>query len=414
MTIRANLFRIRDAHGHAPVTNIELFFDLVFVFAITQLSHGLLEHLGWLGALQTLMLLFAVWWVWIFTTWAANWLDPERANVRLMLFALMLAGLALSSSIPQAFGKSGWLFAAAYCSMQIGRSLYMIWASQGVHPARARNFTRIIIWSVFSLPFWIGGALADPGQRMLLWAAALAIDYAGPATFFRVPGLGRSDAGSWDISGAHMAERCALFIIIALGEGVLITGATFATTPQSPLHWLAFATCFLGSAALWWLYFDTGARRGSQAMETTEAAGLLARYAYTYWHIPIVAGLVVSAVADEMLLAHPKGHIEFPMLAVSIGGPLLFLVGNMGFKHATSGRSLPPVSHMIGAAALLGVGAAAWFGHWQPIALGIATFAVLVFTAIWEWGSYHGGWRHWAPWLGRLERAGQRDYVQGE
>ena len=407
MTVRTNLFRTRDAHGHAPVTNIELFFDLVFVFAITQLSHGLLEHLNWLGAVQTLMLLFAVWWVWIFTTWVANWLDPDRANVRLMLLTLMLAGLALSSAIPHAFDKSGWLFAAAYCAMQIGRSLYMIWASHGIHPARARNFTRIVIWSLFSLPFWIGGALADPVQRMLLWAVALGIDYAGPATFFRVPGLGRSDAGSWDISGAHMAERCALFIIIALGEGVLITGATFATKPQDALHWLAFATCFLGSAALWWLYFDTGARRGSHAMETAEEAGLLARYAYTYWHIPIVAGLVVSAVADEMLLAHPKGHIEFPMLAVSIGGPLLFLIGNMGFKHATSGRSLPPFSHMIGAAVLLGVGAAAWFGHWQPITLGIATFAALIFTAIWEWGSYNGGWRRWAPWLGRFERAGR-------
>lgn len=405
MTVRTNLFRTRDAHGHAPVTNIELFFDLVFVFAITQLSHGLLEHLNWLGAVQTLMLLFAVWWVWIFTTWVANWLDHDRANVRLMLLTLMLAGLALSSAIPHAFDKSGWLFAAAYCAMQIGRSLYMIWASHGIHPARARNFTRIVIWSLFSLPFWIGGALADPVQRMLLWAVALGIDYAGPATFFRVPGLGRSDAGSWDISGAHMAERCALFIIIALGEGVLITGATFATKPQDALHWLAFATCFLGSAALWWLYFDTGAVRGSKRIEASEQAGLIARNAYTYWHIPIIAGLVVSAVADEMLLMHPYGHIEPAFLAVTLGGGLLFLIGNMGFKKSTNDRSLPPVSHMIGCALLLAVGAAAWFLHWQPIALGIAAFAVLAFTAIWEWGSYHGGWRRWAPWLSRFNGA---------
>lgn len=402
---RVNLFRSRDGHGHAPVTYIELFFDLVFVFAITQLSHGLLEHLSWIGALQTLLLLFAVWWVWIFTTWVANWLDPERANVRLLLILLMLAGLVLSSAIPYAFGKTGWLFAAAYCSMQIGRTLYMIWASRGVHDGRARNFTRILFWHFLSLPFWIGGAMAAPDVRLLLWGAALLVDYLGPITFFPTPGLGRSQGSDWDIAGAHMAERCALFVIISLGEGVLITGATFAKLPQDGLHWLAFATCFLGSAALWWLYFDTGAKRGSERIEASDQVGLVARDAYTYWHIPIVAGLVVSAVADEMLLMHPGGHIEPGMLAVTIGGSLLFLIGNMGFKKATNDRRFPPFSHMIGAVLLVAVGAAAWFGHWQPIALGIAAFAVLLFTAVWEWTSYHGGWRRWAPWLGRFGNA---------
>lgn len=399
---KANLFRKREGHGHAPVTNIELFFDLVFVFAITQLSHALLQHLSLLGALHTLLLLFAVWWVWIYTTWVANWLDPERAHVRLMLILLMLGGLVLSSSIPGAFGKNGWLFAAAYCSMQIGRSLYMVWASRGVHPARARSFLRITFWLLLSLPLWIAGALATPEQRLLFWAAALLVDYSGPALFYPTPVLGRSKADDWDISGAHMAERCSLFVIISLGEGVLITGATFAELPQDGLHWLAFATCFLGSAALWWLYFDTGAKRGSETIEASGQAGLIARNAYTYWHIPIVAGLVVSAVADEMLLMHPHGHLEPAFLAVTLGGALLFLIGNMGFKKSTNDRSLPPFSHMIGCALLVAAGAAAWVLHWQPITLGIVAFAVLAFTAIWEWGSYNGGWQRWAPWLGRF------------
>lgn len=404
---RDHLFRARGAHGHAPVTYIELFFDLVFVFAITQLSHGLLEHLTLLGAVQTLILLFAVWWVWIYTTWCANWLDPDRAHVRLMLILLMLGGLVLSSAIPHAFDATGWLFAAAYCAMQIGRSLYMIWAGWAAYPARARNFLRIIFWSLLSLPLWIAGAVAQPEPRLLFWAAALAVDYAGPFAFFRTPGLGRSSGADWDIAGAHMAERCALFVIIALGEGVLITGATFATLPQDRLHWLAFATCFLGSAAMWWLYFDTGARRGSRLMEESGSAGLMARDAYTYWHIPIIAGLVVSAVADEMLLIHPTGPIEPGYLAVAVGGAVLFLLGNLGFKRATADRRWPPLSHMLGIAALGGIGAAAWLDQWQPITLGLATFGALVFTAIWEWGSFHGGWQRWAPWLGRLSAAGR-------
>lgn len=410
------LFRARSEHGHAPVTYIELFFDLVFVFAITQISHGLLGHLSAMGALQALLLLFAVWWVWIYTTWVANWLDPDRANVRLMLILLMLAGLALSSAIPYAFGARGWVFAAAYCAMQIGRTLYMIWASRVVRPRLVRSFLRILFWLCLSLPFWVAGSFVTAESRLLLWAAALLIEYAGPLLFYPTPILGRSSAADWDIAGGHMAERCALFIIISLGEGVLVTGATFATLPQDLSHWIAFATCFLSSAALWWLYFDTGARRGSEVIVASAAAGLLARNAYTYWHIPIVAGLVVSAVADEMLLAHPHGDIAAPMLAVSIAGPLLFLIGNMGFKQATTDRSLPPFSHLLGSAALLGVGAWAWLGHWEPLTLGLAVFAVLLFTALWEWGSFHGGWQRWTPWLGRMfgadpsrpDRAGSR------
>lgn len=402
MTPSGHLFRTRGEHGHAPVTYIELFFDLVFVFAITQISHGLLAHLSLMGALQALLLLFAVWWVWIYTTWVANWLDPDRANVRLMLILLMLAGLALSSAIPYAFGARGWVFAAAYCTMQIGRTLYMIGVSRGVYPRYARSFLRILFWLCLSLPLWVGGSFVTGETRLLLWAAALLIDYMGPLLFYPTPGLGRSTAADWDIAGGHMAERCALFIIISLGEGVLVTGATFATLPQDGVHWLAFATCFLGSAALWWLYFDTGARRGSEVIAASADAGLLARNAYIYWHIPIVAGLVVSAVADEMLLAHPRGHIAPPMLAVSIAGPLLFLIGNMGFKRATADRTLPPFSHLLGSSALLGAGAWAWLGHWQPLTLGLAVFAVLLLTAIWEWGSFHGGWRRWTPWLGRI------------
>ena len=113
----------------------------------------------------------------------------------------------------------------------------------------------------------------------------------------------------------------------------------------------------------------------------------------------------MSAVADEMLLMHPYGHIEAPFLAVTIGGSLLFLIGNMGFKKTTNDRRLPPFSHMLGSALLLVVGAGAWFGHWQPITLGIAAFGVLLFTAVWEWSSYNGGWRRWAPWLARFNGA---------
>jgi low temperature requirement protein LtrA len=397
---RQHLFRTRAAHDHSPVTYIELFFDLVFVFAITQLSHRLLSHLSLHGALETLVLFLAVWWVWIFTSWVTNWLDPDRAHVRLMLIVLMIGGLVLSSGLPGAFGDTGLMFALAYLAMQIGRSLYMVWASQGVSVARGRNFLRISFWFALSAPFWIGGALASPEVRLLLWAAALAVEYTGPFRLFPTPGLGRSSITDWDISGGHMAERCALFIIIALGEAVLVTGATFAGLAHDTPTWTAFVSSFIGSAAMWWIYFDIGARRASDMISHADNAGLIARNAYTYLHMPIVAGVVVTAVADEMILAHPLGHSDLALMLAVCGGPALFLLGNQAFKWITSGAKYPPFSHFIGNLLLLALGIGGSLAHWQPLTIGLAATGALILTAIWEWFSLNGGWQKWAPWMG--------------
>ena len=236
----ASLLRKRKDGGEARVGSVELFFDLVFVFAVTQLSHFLLHHLTPLGGVQTCLLLMAVWWVWIYTSWVTNWLDPDKTQVRVMLFLLMLSGLVLSTSLPEAFAERGLTFAAAYASMQVGRSLFALWAFERTgRRADVKNFQRIIIWLSVSALFWIFGGLAAPAPRLGLWAVALAIEYTGPAVGFFVPGLGRSETADWAIEGGHLAERCGLFVIIALGESILVTGATFANSsgpgPRRPL-----------------------------------------------------------------------------------------------------------------------------------------------------------------------------------
>lgn len=398
---RQHLFRARDAHGHSPVTYIELFFDLVFVFAITQLSHRLLDHLSIGGAIETLVLFLAVWWVWIYTSWVTNWLDPDRGHVRLMLIAMMIGGLLLSAAILRAFESTGLLFAIAYVSMQLLRSAYMVWASTGVHDGRKRNFMRVCFWFLLALPFWIAGALAEGEARLALWSLAVLVEYAGPYALFRTPGLGRSSPEDWDISGGHMAERCALFIIIALGEAVLVTGATFAELAHDAPTWAAFLTSFIGSATMWWIYFDIGATRGSRMISEADNVGLIARTAYTYLHLPIVGGIIVTAVGDEMMLAHPAGHSDLATVLAIIGGPWLFLFGNQAFKWVTSGAKWPPLSHGLGTLALIAVGVGGLFGHWQPLTLGIAATATLIATALWEWFSLNGGWQRWAPWMGR-------------
>lgn len=404
---RTHLFRERGEHAHAAVTYIELFFDLVFVFAVTQLSHRLLEHLSLHGALETLILFLAIWWVWIYTSWTTNWLDPDRGHVRLMLIALMLGGLALSSAVPDAFARTGWLFAGAYVAMQLGRTLYMVWAySGGTHPGNYRNFQRIAFYFLMSSGLWFWGAVQPGDIRLIAWAGALALEYSGPFLWFRTPFLGHSTGADWDISGGHMAERCALFVIIALGEAVLVTGATFATLEHDRPTTVAFVSSFLGSAAMWWIYFDVGAKRASSLIEGAGArVGQIARNAYTYLHMPIVASIVVTAVGDELMLAHPIGHVDLAFVLTAVGGPALFLIGNQMFKWITSDLRLPPFSHFIGLILLAIVGVWGFLAHWQPLAIGLSATGALIFTAIWEWFSMNGGWQRWAPWMARFRRS---------
>lgn len=382
-TRRRDLLRPRHANQKARVTNIELFFDLVFVFAVTQLSHSLLHSLTLTGAIHTSLLFLAVWWVWIYTSWVTNWLDPERAPVRLLLFALMLAGLILSASLPEAFEAKGLFFAVAYVSMQVGRSAFTLWALGDSSPGNTRNFQRITSWLAFAGIFWIIGAFAEDTARLAWWALALSLEYIAPSLGFWTPGLGRSTTGDWDVEGGHLAERCALFIIIALGESVLVTGAAFAGLAWTPETVGAFVAAFAGSVAMWWIYFDTGAERGTGLIAASEDPGRLGRLVYTYIHLLIVAGIIVSAVADDLVLVHPAGLVKPDALAVILGGPAIYLTGNALFKRAICGRL--PLSHLAGLTMLLLLVPVA--AKLTPLTLGTATTVILMIAAAWEWNS---------------------------
>jgi low temperature requirement protein LtrA len=260
------------------------------------------------------------------------------------------------------------------------------------------NMARATLYFIAAAPLWIAGGIdPDPTRRLAWWVCALAVEFAGPMTMFFVPGLGRSTFAEWNISGAHMAERCGLFIIISLGEGILVTGATFAELEPSRTAMLAFFSAFLSSVVMWWIYFDVGARRGSELIEHDQSPGLLGRAAYTYGHIPIVAGIIAIAVADEQALTHPTGHLQPFFVASLIGGAILFVCGTMAFKRMTSGQNFWPLSHCAGLLlfALLGLWAAV--GHPAPIQLHLGATAVFLVIAVWEWGSFHGGWvERWA------------------
>jgi low temperature requirement protein LtrA len=305
---RGALFREVVPNQHSRVTYAELFFDLVFVFAVTQVSHTLLAHFTPLGVLQVTLLFLAVWWVWVYTSWITNWLNPEKTPVRLLLFALTLGGLVLSTSIPKAFDDRGLWFATAYAAMQVGKTVFL-WASTlPSQPLARMNAIRITSWLTLSAVFWIAGGFAQGETRLVLWVIALCIEYASPAVRFWIPRYGASSVADWVVEGGHIAERCAGFIIIALGESIVVTGATFAELTWTTENVLGFVSAFVGTLAMWWIYFHKGAEAGSEQISRSTEPGRMARLAYTYLHMPIVAGIIVTAVADELVLKHPGGH----------------------------------------------------------------------------------------------------------
>ena len=168
--------------------------------------------------------------------------------------------------------------------------------------------------------------------------SALAIEYISPAVRFWIPKYGASSVADWVVEGGHMAERCAGFIIIALGESIVVTGATFADLRlDAPRPSAAFVSAFVGALAMWWIYFHKGAEAGSEQISRSSEPGRLARLAYTYLHMPIVAGIILSAVADELVLTHPADHSDLKTVLSAIGGPLLFLIGTILFKHTIHG-----------------------------------------------------------------------------
>ena len=377
---RGALFRVLVPNQHSRVTYAELFFDLVFVYAVTQVSHTLLSHFTPLGALQTTLLFLAVWWVWVYTSWITNWLNPEMTPVRILLFLMMLGGLVLSTSIPTAFESRGLWFAIAYAAMQVGKTVFL-WVSTPASRAPARlNAVRITAWLSASAVFWIAGGLVGGHSRLMLWTIALGIEYISPVVRFWIPRYGASSVADWVIEGGHMAERCAGFIIIALGESIVVTGATFADLIWTTENVTAFTSAFIGSIAMWWIYFHKGAEAGSEQISRSSEPGRLARLAYTYLHMPIVAGIILSAVSDDIVLKHPNGHSDLKTMLSAIGGPLLFLVGTILFKHSI--RGFLQLSHGVG---IIALAVLAWFaGDLTPLMLSVLTTALLIVVAVWE------------------------------
>jgi low temperature requirement protein LtrA len=362
--------------GEQRVSTLELFYDLVFVFSITQVSHYLLEHLTWEGAGQATLVLLVVWWSWNYTTWVTNELDPDATAVRLLLIGLMLASFLMAVAIPEAFGDRALLFAGAYVVIQVGRHFFLTFAAAGPGTMERRRASRILIWFAVAGVFWIAGGFADGPVRTVLWLVALAIDYAGPVSSYRVPGLPPVTRAAWNVETGHFTERFQLFVILALGESIVITGATLSKADLGAAQVTAFAVAFLGTAAMWWLYFDYAATIAARRLELAEDRTKLARDGFTYLHVVLVAGVIVAAVGDELVIAHPDEVLHTPEILAVVGGPAIYLLGHVLFRRVMAGTiSLRRTLGLLASLAAIALG-------YAVSALALATVLVAILVAV--------------------------------
>ena len=372
---------LRIAVSRAPgaervVTPLELFFDLVYVFAIGQLSHHLLEHVDLRTGAETVIMALAVVYAWYMTAWGANWLEPDRLPVRVLLVTLMFASLLMSVGIADAFDGRAWLFVTGYLLLQVGRSAFLIVALRG--RALGEHFVNDLIWELATGGLWVAGAIADGDARLVLWGLAVVTTQAGVWALHWVPGRGRAiDLRHTEIAGGHLVERFRLFFIILLGETVLLAGEAFTDEPFELERLLALAISFAGTVALWWCYFQRVEGIGAEQAETAEDAGDVGWWG-TWTLTLIVLALIGIAVGDELAIAHPGDDTTLGFTILTFGGPALFLLAQVFFLHHALGRA--PRSRPLGLAALAILAVAT-----APLTLiaGIAaSSAVLVAVAI--------------------------------
>lgn len=364
----------RPGHRRSEVGPVELFFDLVYVFAIIQLSHLLIDHLSWEGAAHTVVVFAAVWWGWNYTAWAMNWLDPSRTAVQLFSGVLMLAALGMAIAIPGAFGDGVWLFVGCYLFMGVLRPVFMMIAHRG--QPLASNYRMLMLWTLLAGVFWVAGAALPAEWRLLVWLVAVLIDYAAPLADYRIPGIGAAPMRTWDTDAEHLAERNRLVFIIALGESVLLMGG--AVVEHGELTFALVVSVLVGFASLfvlWWNYF---ALAGPETGGGDASTGAL-RSAYAYAHALMVLGAILVAVSIELRLSHE--HLTPAIVLVTIAGPIVYLIGNVLFLRSRFGQLARSRFIAMGVIVLIGAIALLLRAHLPVILLSLSVLAVTAILA---------------------------------
>jgi low temperature requirement protein LtrA len=349
---------------------VELLWDLVFVFAVTQVTTLLGSRLSWAGFGRSMLVLALIWWAWSAFVWAANAQDPDAAVLRGVLLVatvlIFIAGLAL----PQAFGREGTLFAVTYAGVRLLHLALYVDASRRGNASLAAiaGFGTTV---TIGMALLVAGSFTHGSTRVLLWATAAAIDYAGPAwlTRERLRGLQR-------VAVAHFTERYSLFIIICLGESIVAIGLGASRRPLDAQLIVAVSLALLITVGLWWTYFDRLAGTAAERLGEHRDPVLAASDAYSYMHLVLVAGIIVFAVGAKSAVAHAGSPLSLGARLALCGGVALYLAGHAAFSLRMTG-SIGYAKLIAGGACLLLFATAGSLVAWA-----IAGILVLVLVAL--------------------------------
>ena len=313
------------------VTPLELFFDLVFVLAITQCTSLMAVHPSWAGLAKGLLVLAVLWWSWVGYAWLTSVVDPEEELVRLTIFGSMAGLLVAALCVPGAFGDDALLFAAAYGVVRTAHIALFTIASRD-DPALRRSVTSLAASTAIGVALLVAAAGTDGWPQGALWGLAILLDVGGPFVF---------GADGWKLVPGHFAERHGLIVLIALGESIVAIGVGAGTVVDAGVVVTAVVGIIL-AAGMWWLYFDVssiGAEHRLREAPVGREQNELARDAYSYLHFPIVAGIVLVALGlKKTLLYHAETLGLVPTTAL-VGGASLYLVALIAFRFRVIRRA---------------------------------------------------------------------------
>ncbi|MGC1212901.1 MAG: low temperature requirement protein A [Micromonospora sp.] len=353
---------------------LELFFDLVYVFALVSLAKTLAANLTWTGVGETLVLLLAFTLVWALTTWAADTRDLARPAVQVQFIGVAAASLLLAAAAPDAYGERGLLFAVTYLAIHLGSSCYyLLILPDAVEPRRSG---RVLFWYTIAAVGWIGGGLAADPTRLVLWAAAVGVEYVAASLGWPVPRLGRSQPQEWRLVGERVAERYRQFVIVALGASIFVTGTTFSLNEYTVHRAWALLVVFTIVVLTWRIYIYRAGELLTDAIARSTNPSLLTQSA-AVTHLIMVAGIAGTAVTSDLVVVRPLGETPPSWAAVILGGPALFLVGRGVLDYTVFGRISR--SRLAGLALLAGVAPAS--SLLPPVMVALLAMTVLALIA---------------------------------
>ncbi|MET8912249.1 low temperature requirement protein A [Micromonospora sp. NPDC004551] len=371
MTTGGSSELVRPPNGSTRATLLELLFDVVFVAALALVSMLLAERASWAGVVPVVIMLMAVWWTWSITSTTTDFYDPDQLPIQAILMVTMFGAVVTAAGL--AVDSHALVFAIGYVTPHLVRGVVLVTVLHPRQRMAEQRAARFLFWFVVSGFFWVGGALLPGGWPLALWAVAVTIDYVSAGARYPTPGLGRVPLGQYEKTTEHLGERYQQFVILALGDVILVPTLEISRADFTPARSAAFVTAFAAMLLLWQIYvLGAGDIVRANAPRVLRRATRLAPYT----HLVMLAGIVCTAAAFDLVVERPTGDTPRRWIALILGGPALFLLGRTLFTWRIVG-TIP--WHRVFWLLILLV-AMPWVGEWPPVL--VTTLVVLMLAGV--------------------------------